>query len=434
MSKNTNLSFLTDYITADITNGRIGINNASPAYSFDVTGIARTSTSTYLATASGSVGIGTTSPVKTLEVRGTLAISNSATSYWYMDRDDSDGRFKIVTDTDSEKFTITTAGNVGIGTSSPNFKLHISTGTTTSITEPTAGSYGLYIQQNTSGSTGGLYIQDGASNSGNSIYVGDNNGAARFIVNTDGNVGIGTSSPSSILHAAQSNAGNVAISVQNINGSYNSQYRWLNSSSTQVAAITWIQSASSLRFNNNGNDALEITSGGRVLMSTQANGGGSGILEVTNSGGAFADNGPSITCVKSSSTTSSSARFMQFYASNGGQPMGGIVGNGAENVQFATLSDIRDKENIQPIYGSLNKIIALNPVEFNWKKSKEHVKAGFIAQQVEEVFPEYVLDNFANEGDEPRKAITGGLTSGIIVHLVKAIQELSAEITILKNK
>ena len=62
MSKNTNLSFLTDYITADITNGRIGINNASPTYSFDVTGIARTSTSTYLATASGNVGIGTTSP------------------------------------------------------------------------------------------------------------------------------------------------------------------------------------------------------------------------------------------------------------------------------------------------------------------------------------------------------------------------------------
>ena len=38
MSKNTNLSFLTDYITADITNGRIGINNASPTVAFDVTG------------------------------------------------------------------------------------------------------------------------------------------------------------------------------------------------------------------------------------------------------------------------------------------------------------------------------------------------------------------------------------------------------------
>jgi hypothetical protein len=46
MSKNTNLSFLTDYITADITNGRIGINNASPSYAFDVTGQVRVTGST----------------------------------------------------------------------------------------------------------------------------------------------------------------------------------------------------------------------------------------------------------------------------------------------------------------------------------------------------------------------------------------------------
>jgi hypothetical protein len=58
----------------------------------------------------GNVGIGSTLPVKTLEVRGTLAISNSAASYWYMDRDDSDGRFKILTDADAERFSIATSG------------------------------------------------------------------------------------------------------------------------------------------------------------------------------------------------------------------------------------------------------------------------------------------------------------------------------------
>ena len=97
-----------------------------------------------------------------------------------------------------QKLNVLGNGNVGIGTVSPNFKTHISTGSDTSITQPTAGTYGLYIQQNTSGNIGGLYIQDGASNSGNSIFVGDNNGAARFVVNTDGNVGIGQS-PQSIL-------------------------------------------------------------------------------------------------------------------------------------------------------------------------------------------------------------------------------------------
>lgn len=79
MSKNTNLSFLTDYITADITNGRIGINTPSPAYAFDVTGIARTSTSTYLATASGKLGIGTTTPTDKLEVQdGDLSTYHNA--------------------------------------------------------------------------------------------------------------------------------------------------------------------------------------------------------------------------------------------------------------------------------------------------------------------------------------------------------------------
>jgi hypothetical protein len=48
MSKNTNLSFLTDYITADITNGRIGINTPSPTVAFDVTGVAKFSSSVFL--------------------------------------------------------------------------------------------------------------------------------------------------------------------------------------------------------------------------------------------------------------------------------------------------------------------------------------------------------------------------------------------------
>jgi hypothetical protein len=59
MSKNTNLSFLTDYITADITNGRIGINNASPTVAFDVTGVANFSssiTSTKIITSTTSDG------------------------------------------------------------------------------------------------------------------------------------------------------------------------------------------------------------------------------------------------------------------------------------------------------------------------------------------------------------------------------------------
>ena len=199
-----------------------------------------------------------------------------------------------------------------------------------------------------------------------------------------------------------------------------------------------------LRFGTNNTERMRITSGGALLVNRNSSltgfhtiqgdesGGGSAVLTVYNQN--LSDISPALNAIKNSTTTTSTARFMQFYANGGALPMGGIVGNGASNVQFAAISDIREKENIKTIESSLNKISKLNPVEFDWKKSGEHINAGFIAQEVEEVFPEYVVENISNDGEEERKGLTGGMTSGIVAHLVKAIQELKAEIEILKNK
>jgi hypothetical protein len=77
MSKNTNLSFLTDYITADITNGRIGINNASPAVAFDVVGATKI---TGVLTLTSTISNGTntyTLPSAT----GTLALTSALSGY-----------------------------------------------------------------------------------------------------------------------------------------------------------------------------------------------------------------------------------------------------------------------------------------------------------------------------------------------------------------
>ena len=100
--------------------------------------------------------------------------------------------------------------------------------------------------------------------------------------------------------------------------------------------------------------------------------------------------------------------------------MGAIAGNGSANVQFVAVSDERLKENVQPLSGSLDKVLALNPVSYDWKASGEHIEAGFVAQEVEQVLPEYV----ATEEDELKtKALTGGMTAGYIAVLTKAIQE-----------
>ena len=90
----------------------------------------KTGGSTQLTISSGgNVGIGNsvTDPVKTLDVRGQLAISNSASSYWYMDRN-GDGNFQIIDDANNPAITIDTSRNVGIGTDSPSAVLEVYAG------------------------------------------------------------------------------------------------------------------------------------------------------------------------------------------------------------------------------------------------------------------------------------------------------------------
>jgi hypothetical protein len=105
----------------------------------------------------GNVGIGATDPVKTLDVRGQLAISNSASSYWYLDRNNSTGNFEILTDTNSSVFNIDTSGNVGIGTATPSSKLNIETTKTVALS--TAADFltlGLTVDDNNAFDTAGL--------------------------------------------------------------------------------------------------------------------------------------------------------------------------------------------------------------------------------------------------------------------------------------
>jgi hypothetical protein len=160
--------------------------------------------------------------------------------------------------------------------------------------------------------------------------------------------------------------------------------------------------------------------------------GGAALTYIYNSANSGADASSCLALYKEMTTTTSDARFMQFYAAGIATPMGGIVGNGASNVQFASISDIREKKNIAPISGSLPKVLALNPVGFDWIANGEHCPAGFVAQEVEQVFPEFVVENMASENEQPRKGLTGGLTSGIVAHLVKAIQEQQVQIETIK--
>jgi len=59
---------------------------------------------------------------------------------------------------------------------------------------------------------------------------------------------------------------------------------------------------------------------------------------------------------------------------------------------WAHSSDARLKTNVKTLHNSLEKILKLNGVSYNWmKEPTSNPQVGFIAQDVEKVFPEVVV-------------------------------------------
>ena len=297
-------------------------------------------------------------------------------------------RFKV---NDAERMRIASTGNVGIGTTSPtsNCRLHISDSDAQIELEGTGG-----------------------SNSGFIDFDGTN-----FQISTNRNMKDGAfsntgKSNATIILSGADGASHIAFYTASPNNTTASERMRINSSGQLLIGRT------SASYDTSGIEVEGASSGGKGAVLFQGTG----------------DNGPAINAYKTSTTTDSSARFIQFAANSGSTPMGGIGGNGASNAQFITLSDEREKENITPVVSVLDKVMNLNVVSFDWIKHDEHIKAGFIAQNVEKYFPEYVVENVSNEGEEARKGTTGGMSAGYIAVLTKAIQEQQQEIQDLKSR
>ena len=110
-----------------------------------------------------------------------------------------------------------------------------------------------------------------------------------------------------------------------------------------------------------------------------------------------------------------------FYNSNGN--VGSISMNGSATA-FNTSSDIRLKTNITEAVSSLASILALPIRQFDWKSDGLHNDYGVVAQEAYDYAPEMVSQGDLWSVDYGR----------ITPRLIKAFQELAAEVAELKAK
>jgi hypothetical protein len=100
---------------------------------------------------------------------------------------------------------------------------------------------------------------------------------------------------------------------------------------------------------------------------------------------------------------------------------GGIDVTGDVN----STSDIKLKTNIKTLTNSLDKVLQMRGVEFDRIDIEGKHQIGFIAQELEEIYPDLVSEN------QGTKSVAYG---NITALLVEAIKEQQEQINILKQE
>jgi hypothetical protein len=154
------------------------------------------------------------------------------------------------------------SGNLGIGTSSPTEKLHVAGALRVTGAQTTAGT-GVYLDQ-TSG-TGGVsvYGPDNSTQGTFRIYTATANGgtgSTKLTVDASGNLGIGTTSPTTLLSLASGTAATLGLSIT-ASGWNNARHRLTVPSSGDTSVWSFNYSGSAVDFASYGTSAISVSSG-----------------------------------------------------------------------------------------------------------------------------------------------------------------------------
>jgi hypothetical protein len=397
-----NIDANTMYI--DVSNNRVGINNAAPSTALDVTGSV---------TADGLTVETSTDPAS-------ITLRHTGNTSGFLIKNFSGGEAQLVNvdngpmvfkTNDTERMRITSAGQtqvVGYDAMTLGFPA-VAGGASRSGIKPTV----------TGAGAGQLQF----------LVGGDNTTEATTIAATldaSGNLGIGTSSPSRELEVT--GTGNVYIKAT-AQGTTDSAGLELDN-----AGVVWLiqnddTSSDALTFDRAGVEAMRLDTNGNLLVGTTTSGNsrlrvaGSAVSQplvqlVSEDAGDLSN--PALYLIKKDNNNTTAQTFVRFVMNGGSTANGQINGNGAGAAAFGSWSDRRLKENIEDLPSQLDNITSLRPVEFDYIESEGggH-QLGFIAQEVEEIYPDLV-----GERPDGMKTLSG--MGKMEARLIKAIQEQQA--------
>jgi hypothetical protein len=278
---------------------------------------------------------------------------------------------QVMADFDCVLVNPTFAGSVGIGVDATHSNFQV-----LSDMAVTNGS-GLNGEFTVIATTTGPYsIMRNAA--GAATIVFDGRGPDSSFINNGGSFGVGTDSPGAKIDVGGS------LRVGAINGSNGTS---VSSNAASIVLGGRGDTEGSVSFVELGDNAHAAS---RNFALANGYGGGAGLLSIygssTVSGNPFSgiwllslDAGGNLTI-----------------AGDGSKPGGG---------SWSTPSDERLKEKIVPIGGNtaLEKIAKLKPVTFEWRNARQHAEdkdpGGFIAQNMQTVFPEFVASQPCTSAD-----------------------------------
>jgi hypothetical protein len=301
-----------------------------------------------------------------------------------------------------------------------------------------AGNVGIGVTADTSVRT---FIKGSDSGTNNFQILTRNSSDANILaVRNDGNIGVGTTLPNQegfgagnrILSVKAPTSGGVGsielIGLGNAQGDEVGYVNFMSQAATaSLASIVALRHTSDetgdLAFRTSGTERMRLTSGGNIDINSHTG--------ATIGYGVRIAKGSGYSQLYMEADTTSTRIIQRFYNPTGNVGNISIV---AYNTTYSTSSsDERLKKNITNWDENiLDKFKDIKPKEFhfhNQDDSEEKIK-GYIAQNEVDKFPEAYPLLYNEEVGEDRHMFN---PSGMVVYLMKAIQELKAEVDLLKS-